>query len=328
MKKVVFFADSKKLDEALNNFDIQSFSGKSIPVKLHMGELKNKHFIKPDFTKIVVDSLKGVGAKPYLFDTTVAYSGKRHTVKGYQKVAKIHGFTNKNTGCDVVIDDTGVKVSVEGREFEVADHIFNSKHIFALTHVKGHVATGLGGAIKAFGMGGVTKETKRKMHHGSRPVYQKDACTYCGVCAEVCPFSAINVKTDSWNQDKTKCFGCGVCVDACKAGAIIHKDADLQYMLACSAKACVFDKNVIYLNELKRIAKSCDCDPSVNPIICPDIGYLVSDDPVAIDKASLDLINEIKGNIFEKENKISPYKQIKFGEEIGLGSSLYQLIEL
>jgi uncharacterized Fe-S center protein len=328
MKRVVFFANLKKLDEALVNFDINSFSSKSVPVKLHMGELKNKHFIKPDFTKVVIDALKKVGARPYLFDTTVSYSGKRHTIEGYKEVAKIHGFTYKNIGCKIVIDDKGFMVNVEGRDFEVADHIFNATHIFALSHVKGHVATGMGGAIKSFGMGGVTKETKRKMHHGSRPVYQEDACTFCGVCAEVCPFNAIDAKDDSWNRNITKCFGCGVCVDACKTNAIMHKDADIQYVLACAAKACVEDKNVIYLNELKRIAKSCDCDPSADPIICPDIGYLVSDDPVAIDKASLDLIDDIKGNIFEKENKISPYKQIKFGEEIGLGSSSYQLIEL
>jgi len=328
MKKVVFFADSKDLDEALDNFNISSFSGKSVPIKLHMGELKNKHFVKSDFTKIVVNNLKKIGARPYLFDTTVSYPGKRHTKDGYIEVAKIHGFTNKNVGCDVIIDDTGVLVKVEGRDYGVADHIFNATHIFALTHVKGHVATGMGGAIKSFGMGGVTKETKRKMHHGSRPVYQKDACTYCGICAEVCPFDAIEVNADSWVRSMKKCFGCGVCVDACKTNAIIHKDADIQFVLACAAKACVQDKNVIYLNELKRIAKSCDCDPSADPIICPDIGYLVSNDPVAIDKASLDLIADIRGNIFEKENKISPYKQIKFGEEIGLGSSSYQLIEL
>jgi len=328
MKKVVFFADSKKINAAFDNFNINGFSGKTIPVKLHMGEPKNKHFIKPDFTKIVVDSLKSVGAKPYLFDTTVSYSGKRHTKEGYLDVAKIHGFTKKNIGCEVVIDDKGIPVKIEEREYEVADHIFNSSHIFALSHVKGHVATGFGGAIKNFGMGGVTKETKRKMHHGSRPIYQKDACTYCGVCAEVCPFDAIEVNSNSWNQNMSDCFGCGVCVDACKTNAMMHKDADIQYVLACAAKACVQDKSVIYLNELKRIAKSCDCDPSSDPIICPDIGYLISDDPVAIDKASLDLINDIKGNIFEKENNISPYKQIKFGEEIGLGSSTYQLIEI
>jgi len=49
---------------------------------------------------------------------------------------------------------------------------------------------------------------------------------------------------------------------------------------------------------------------------------------VAIDKASLDLVNNVKKNVFEKENNISPLKQIKYGEKIGLGSSKYQLIEI
>jgi uncharacterized Fe-S center protein len=328
MKKVVFFADLKKLGDALDNFSIQSFSGKRVPVKLHMGEAKNKYFPKPDFVKLVVDELKRVDADPYLFDTTVAYPGLRSVKSGYKKLAKIHGFTEDKVGCGVEIDDKGIRVKIENKSYTVAKHIYESTHIFTLSHVKGHVATGMGGAIKNLGMGGVTKRTKIKMHHGSRPVYQKDKCTFCGVCAEVCPFTAISVEGKDWRRNPTSCFGCGVCIDACKDDAIVHRDADFQYVLACAALACVQNKNVIYLNELKRIARSCDCDPFAGPIICPDIGYLVSDDPVAIDKASLDLINDVKGNVFEKENKISPFKQIKFGEEIGLGSSNYQLIEL
>ena len=328
MKKVVFFTDLKKLREALEKFDIQSFANKKVPVKLHMGEIKNKYFPKPEFVKFVIDELKKRAINPYLFDTTVAYTGLRHSKSGYQKLAKIHGFSLKKVGCNVVIDDSGIPITVENRDYEVAKHLVESTHIFAISHVKGHVATGMGGAIKNFGMGGVTKETKIKMHHGSRPLHQKDACTYCGVCAEVCPFNAIKVKESNWKQIMRSCFGCGVCVDACKNDALQYKDADFQFVLACAAKACLQNKNAIFLNEVKRIARSCDCDPFAGPIICPDIGYLVSDDPVAIDKASLDLINNVKENVFEKENKISPLKQIKYGEEIGLGSSSYQLIEL
>ena len=328
MKKVIFFTDFKKLHEALEHFDIQDFAGKKVPVKLHMGELKNKYFPRPDFVKQVVDELKKISEDPYLFDTTVSYTGLRHSKTGYLKLAKNHGFTKKKIGCNVVIDDLGIPTTIEDREYEVAEHLADSTHIFAISHVKGHVATGMGGTIKNFGMGGVTKETKRRMHHGSRPVYLKDACTYCGLCAEGCPFNAINVEENIWKQNMGKCFGCGVCVDACKSNAMDYEDADLQYVLACAAKACVQDKNVIYLNEVKRIARSCDCDPFAGPVICPDIGYLISDDPVAIDKASLDLIHDVRPDVFEKENRISPFKQIRYGEEIGLGSSSYELIKL
>ena len=105
-------------------------------------------------------------------------------------------------------------------------------------------------------------------------------------------------------------------------------DDNLQYLMACAAKACVQNKKVIYFNDVNNISRSCDCDPSSGPIICKDIGYLVSDDIVAVDKASLDLINEVNNDIFLKKNKIDPIKQIKFGEKIGLGSSKYELIEL
>ena len=328
MKKVVFFTDEDKICEALENFDIRSFSKKKVPFKLHMGEPGNKYFPRPNFVKKVVKTLQSHNANPFLFDTTVAYSGARHTVDGYYKSAEKNGFSKEKTGCDVLIDDKGISVNVEGREYEVAKNIYNSSHIFSFAHVKGHIATGMGGAIKNFGMGGVTKETKLKMHHASRPQFNKDKCTYCGVCAEVCPFDAITVNKNKWDVSDSKCFGCGVCVDNCRNGGIINEDEELQYLLACAAKACVNDKNVLYLNDVNRISKGCDCDPLSGPIICPDIGYLLSDDPVAIDKASLDLINDIKPDVFKKHNHVDPEKQIKYGEKIGLGSSNYQLIEL
>ena len=328
MNKVVFFTNLKDLHNAVVQFPLQSFAGKKVPLKLHMGENKNPYFVKPELVKLAVDELKKVHADPFLFDTTVAYHGARYTKTKYLTLANLHGFTMKNVGCDVVIDDSGVSTVVEGRTFEVADHLKDATHIFALSHVKGHIQSGMGGAIKNFGMGGVTKETKIRIHDSSYPVYQKYACTYCGVCAEVCPFHAIKVNEESKDYNEKACFGCGACVDACPSKALQYQDAALQFLLACSAKACVQGKNVLYLNELKRIAKGCDCDPNAGPIICPDIGYLVSDDPVAIDKASLDRINNVKENVFEKVNKVNPLKQIKYGEQIGLGSASYQLIEL
>jgi len=326
MNKVIFFTDTSKLSEAFNYFPISDFKNKRFALKLHMGEPGNKYFPKPETIQKVINFFKTLPSTPYLFDTTVGYSGLRHTIQGYQKVAKRHGFAS--LGCDVVIDDTGIPVTIENKSYDVAEHLHKSTHIVAFSHVKGHVATGMGGAIKNFGMGGVTKETKLSMHHGARPLFEKDKCTYCGVCAEVCPFEAITVTQDSWKQDMEKCFGCGVCVDQCKSEGISYKHADFQYVLACAAKACVQNKKVLYINDVNRIANSCDCDPDAGPVIAPDIGYLVSDDPVAIDKASVDLIHDVKPDIFEQVNYINPLNQINYGEQIGLGSSQYQLIDL
>ncbi len=328
MNTVVFFQELEQLPQAAAFFKLDAFHHQTVPVKMHMGEPGNKYFSQPSLAKPMVQVLREAGATPFLTDTTAAYPGPRHTKEGYLAVAQRHGFTLQSVGCNVVIDDTGVPTTVEGRVFEVATQLHQAKAMVALSHVKGHIQTGMGGAIKNFGMGGVTKESKIALHHGSRPVYRKDMCTHCGVCAEACPFDAIKVKEESWSLAKGTCFGCGVCVNVCAQKALLYQDADLQFLLACSTKACVQGKTVLYLNEVKRIARGCDCDPGAGPIICPDVGYLLAMDPVAVDAASLDLVHKVKPDVFEKVSKISPWKQIKFGEEIGLGSSSYSLVEL
>ena len=327
MKNVYFFSDLQLLPKILNSLGISSFSNHDVLVKLHMGEKKNKYFSKPDYVKQHIAVLLNHNARPFLYDTTVLYNGARRTKEGYKELALNHGFTKENVGCDVVIDDQGIPIEIEGNIYDVGKTLHQSTHILALSHVKGHIATGMGGAIKNFGMGGVTRETKEWLHHGCKPDYNIEKCTFCGICSEICPFNAIDVKNKNWAVNRS-CFGCGVCVDNCTFDALDYQRYDLQYTLACSAKACIGHKQVIYVNELKRISKSCDCDPYSGPIICPDIGYLASDDIVAVDTASLDFINKVKPDLFKTIHHIDPEKQLKYGEEIGLGSTDYQLISV
>ena len=95
MKKVVFFTDENKIGEAFDNFNLKGFANKKIPFKLHMGEKDNKYFPKTETVKKVVMILKERKIKPFLFDTTVAYQGQRHTKKGYYELAKNTWFFKK-----------------------------------------------------------------------------------------------------------------------------------------------------------------------------------------------------------------------------------------
>ncbi len=326
MAEVYFFTEVGKLLSALDLLGIEDFRGVKVLIKLHMGEPGNRYYISPSIVKLTVGQLKDIGAEPFLFDTTVAYPGPRSTRNGYKRVAYRHGFGEDKMGCKVVIGEEGVEVVEGGHSFEVAKEIYESTHLVVMSHVKGHVQAGFGGAIKNLGMGGVTKGMKRIIHSMSMPRFWAGKCDLCGSCAEVCPSHAITIDSN-WRYDSIACAGCGKCVSACPTGALSYKIMDLQKGLALAAKACIWGKRVLYINALVNITCSCDCDPHPDPIICPDIGYLASNELAAIDRASLELINKVKPRVLEETNQIDPTKQVQYAQEIGLMGS-YKLVKL
>ncbi|TET16589.1 MAG: DUF362 domain-containing protein [Dehalococcoidia bacterium] len=326
MAKVYFFTEAEKLLSALDLLGIEDFRGEKVPIKLHMGEPGNRYYISPSIVKLVVGRLKGIGAEPFLFDTIVAYPGPRSTREGYERVAYRHGFGEDETNCKVVIGEDGVKVVEGAHSFEVAKEIYEGTHLIVISHVKGHISAGFGGAIKNLGMGGVTKGTKQIIHRMSIPKLSAEKCDLCGSCAEVCPCQAITVD-EEWRYDSAACESCGKCVSACPSGALSYEVMDFQKGLALAAKACIRGKRVLYINALVNITRSCDCESHPGPIICPDIGYLASNELAVIDRASLELISKVKQGVFEKVNQIDPSKQVSYAEEIGLLSS-YQLRKL
>ena len=139
------------------------------------------------------------------------YKSPRSTREEYRRVAYRHGFGEDEMGCELVIGEEGVEVDEGGYKFEVAEEIYESTHLIVMSHVKGHLSAGFGGAIKNLGMGGVTKKTKGMIHHWARPKHSEEECTLCGTCAEECPFRAIAVDVD-WKLDDAACGECGRCI--------------------------------------------------------------------------------------------------------------------
>jgi hypothetical protein len=97
------------------------------------------------------------------------------------------------------------------------------------------------------------------------------------------------------------------------------------------------------MNFLTHITPDCDCVPWSDAQIVPDIGILASKDPVAIDAASFNLVNGqagIPGTLLMRNHRkgadkfrgmrdgTDAYRQVSYGEEIGLGTSDYELIDI
>ena len=129
------------------------------------------------------------------------------------------------------------------------------------------------------------------------------------------------------------CIGCGECLAVCRFEAVRYNwqtsSEELQKKMAEHALGVVLNKKdkICYLNFLINITKDCDCFNVVQQPIMKDIGILASTDPVAIDKASLDLVEQHAGKSLIKMSysSLDPMVQLKHGEKIGLGTMDYEL---
>ena len=191
-------------------------------------------------------------------------------------------------------------------EIGVASAIHDAPAMIVLSHCKGHIASGYGGAVKNLGMGGIAFKDRHGVHQRGRMHFLQNAelswtseiCSHCLQCVGACPHESIAFDQDEMLAiDQQKCARCGRCARVCTDGALVlPQDEELfQKALAEAAVAVLntFPKGkVLYINFVTEVQPECDCMPMADAPLVPDIGVLVSDDIVAIEKATLDLIHQ------------------------------------
>ena len=330
MSNVYFISETDKenFKDAFRRETEKAFQdAKLIGIKLHMGEPGNKNFIRPDFVKIVVDILKQLNKECFLFDSPVSYPGPRHTEEGYKKAAEKHGFIKDNIGCETIISNEAIKLDGKKLSYGVCKSLVEADAVLVLSHVKGHPCCGFGAAIKNLGMGALTKESKSDIHEGGKPELA-GKCIKCGKCEKACPTDNIRYDSDGPVFDKSYCIGCSDCVYACENGALSPRGEYFDRLLSDGAGCALKSyKKTLFVNVLERISKMCDCVADAGRIVSDDIGVLISDNIVAIDKASLDLINRKHGSdLFLEVHKKSPLVHISEMSKLGFGGLKYELI--
>lgn len=357
------YADSMpgKLERLLKEINLSRYfePNEWVAVKTHFGSDGAHRIVRPVFLRKIVDQLKAIGAKPFVTDTV--------RIKGldYLEVANRNGINHLSVGAPVVLsdglygkDNIIVKAGEILGEIAVASVIYDVPAMVVCSHVKGHIQSGYGGAIKNVAMGGISlnhREFGWKCGRGAmhavgegRLIWDKESCQSCYQCVEVCPLEVIKFKDGDFVYKEEDCWRCGRCTRVCPSGALSLPCDDEKFMrsLAESAKAVLSTfkpGKVIYINFLTEIQPECDCMPGADVPVIQDQGILVSDDIVAIEQASIDILlkakalpqsaseeySDTEGNdILFKITKKPYWIQIEEAERLQLGRRQYELIEI
>lgn len=330
--------------------------GDSVAVKLHMGELGNITYLRPVFVRKVVDVVKRCGARPFVTDTVSLYPGNRDSKSKYLSTAACNGFVRESIGAPIIIadgdGDEGKSVTVTGavegcglKDVEMAAGIYEADFLLVLSHVKGHMITGFGGAVKNLGMGCVTKRSKKEQHRVCPAVLDSSKCDLCGRCVDVCPTDALSIDKGQGmpERDWDKCIFCSTCLFACTRKAFSWERSNkerLQVYLAHAAAAVArsFKGRMTFLNFVQDVTPCCDCAAPAGGALFPDIGILASADPVAVDKASLDLIDKAPmvgqcsplsaTDKLGKWHQVDSLVQLRVAQKLSLGSLDYSMKSL
>jgi len=313
-----------------------------VALKTHFGEKGNKGHIRAEWLGGIVRRLAQRSKRVFFTDTSTLYTGPRSNAVEHIRLAGEHGFSENSTDVPLIIadgligkDSEEVKVGLSRVEkAKLASAIVHSDILVCFSHITGHIVAGMGGALKNMGMGCASRAGKLEQHSDVHPRINPKACRNCSLCLDYCPAGCISQKDGSAVIRDEDCIGCGECLVVCKRGAVkMRWDEDagrLQEKMAEYAFAVhsLFRGKAAYLNFLVNITKDCDCMAQAQPSLLPDIGLLASTDPLALDKASADLVMERAGrDVFRRGTNVDWAVQLQHGQKIGLGSLDYELLE-
>jgi len=313
-----------------------------IPVKLTIGDSQCVYNMHPELVKIIISEIKKSKARPFLFDTNVIYKGERLNAINHLNLAQSKGFGHTKVGAPFIIADgafgqDGKEHAIESdyiKKIKIPSFIGSLDSLLVLSHATGHILTGYAGAIKNVSMGMVSKPTKQAQHSSLKPHVIEKRCAACGCCIKICPAQAISFKKEKAFIDQAKCLGCGECLCACKFDAIfINWSEDHDVFAKRMVETAIFIlskfKNKFFITFGFDITKECDCISTKNEkIFSENIGILASRDPLAIDKATVDLVNKGK-DLFKETGLLETHKTMfEYGLKKGLGNPDYNLIKI
>lgn len=230
-----------------------------------------------------------------IVECNTAYEGRRCNAADHLQTAAEHGFT---AIAEVDIMDANGEISLPVRNGKHLKENFIGKNwkdydfTMVLSHFKGHPMAGFGGALKNVAIGMASSAGKAWIHTAGK---SKD------------------VPVDWENVPPQEDF------------------------LESMAEACesVFDKagdNILFINVANNLSVDCDCVAEPESVKMEDIGILASLDPVALDRACVDMVYNSpdpgKSHLIERMESRNAMHILDYAEKLGLGSQKYEIINV
>ena len=261
-----------------------------VAVKLSTGEPGGHNYLQPALIEALVQRVNGT-----IVECNTAYGGGRADTESHLKAAEEHGFT-AIAPVDIMDAEGEIDLPLTGGKHLTRDivgsHYADYDFTVILSHFKGHMMGGFGGAIKNMSIGIASSSGKAYIHSAGRT-------TDCN-----------KVWGDLPAQD-----------DFLESMA----EAAKAVMDHCGDR-------ILYISVANRLSVDCDCDSNPAEPQMGDIGILASLDPVALDKACTDLVRASedpgKVHLIERIDSRHGMHTLDYAEQLGMGSQQYELVKL
>ena len=276
--------------------------GENVALKVHTGEPGGEYYLKPDYLQEIYNYTNGT-----FIESNAAYNGIRNTTETHKKYLKESGWDNEIRKT-IILDENNITIIRDNKEKNqiikeniVGEHLKDYKDCIVLTHFKGNKLAGFGGALKHLATGFASQNGKAQIY----------------TSGEIKNWTELNI-TENFTVDEN------FTRSMAEAASTV-----VQYFRENKGK-------IVFINVMSNISLDCDCvgararAPKID-----DLGILASTDPVALDRACLDLIKKRNNtnhsgehDLLEQIKNTSGENIINVAVKIDLGSEQYNFIDI
>ena len=277
-----------------------------VAVKMSTGEGSNPNYLKPELIKDLVLDVAGT-----IVECNTAYGNRpedvqddRNNSANHWKVIERHGFL-KYFPVDIMDEYDEIRIPVKDQtniKYDiVGGHLANYDFMVLLSHFKGHPIGGYGGALKNLSIGCASQNGKAYIHSAGK-------------------MAKLDM-SKLWTPEY-----------------IGNQDGFLESMAAAAQGVVDYfqrQRGIIFISVMNNMSIDCDCVDHPEPVKLEDYGILASTDPVALDQACIDIINQQKvtakndpTDLLKRIDKQHGIHTIEWAEKIGLGSRKYELVSI